>query len=116
MTRDLNEVGQDEHFVAQKYIDDPFLLDGLKFDLRIYVLLFGVAPMRIFLYQEGLVRLATENYVQPNDINARNMFMHLTNYAINKFSDKFVENEEKSMDGSQVESEAHKRPLSSLWH
>jgi tubulin polyglutamylase TTLL6/13 len=112
----LSEVGQDEHFVAQKYIADPFLLDGLKFDLRIYVLLFGVAPMRILLYQEGLVRLATENYVQPNDINSRNMFMHLTNYAINKFSDKFVENEEQSIDGSQIESEAHKRPLSSLWH
>lgn len=100
LTRDLSEVSNDEHFVAQKYLSDPFLLDGLKFDLRIYVLLYGVAPLRIFLYQEGLVRLATENYVQPNDINARNMFMHLTNYAINKFSDKFVENEEHDSDDS----------------
>ncbi len=50
----------DEHLVAQKYIADPFLLDGLKFDLRIYVLLAGVRPLRIFMYNEGLVRLATE--------------------------------------------------------
>jgi len=53
-------VSPDEHLVAQKYIADPFLLDGLKFDLRIYVLLAGVRPLRIFMYNEGLVRLATE--------------------------------------------------------
>ena len=50
----------EEHLVAQKYISDPFLLDGLKFDLRIYVLLYGVNPLRIFMFDEGLVRLATE--------------------------------------------------------
>jgi tubulin polyglutamylase TTLL6/13 len=28
----------------------PFLIDGLKFDLRIYVLLAGTDPMRIYVY------------------------------------------------------------------
>lgn len=55
-----SQVNVEEHLVAQKYISDPFLLDGLKFDLRIYVLLYGVNPLRIFMYDEGLVRLATE--------------------------------------------------------
>jgi len=40
----------------------------------------------------------------------RNLFMHLTNYAINKNSDKFIENEDK--EGGE---EAHKRSLSSLF-
>ena len=108
----VNEPSQltpDEHLVAQRYLSDPYLLDGLKFDLRIYVLLYGVNPLRIFIYNEGLVRLATERYVQPTEGNMRNLFMHLTNYAINKNSNKFIENEDD--DGS----EAHKRSLSSLF-
>ena len=95
LVKDPLEVSPDEHLVAQKYIADPFLLDGLKFDLRIYVLLAGVRPLRIFMYNEGLVRLATEQYTPPSDLNMKNHFMHLTNYAINKNSDKFIENDEK---------------------
>jgi tubulin polyglutamylase TTLL6/13 len=90
LVNDANQVSTDEHLVAQKYISDPFLLDGLKFDLRIYVLLYGVNPLRIFMYQEGLVRLATEKYEKPQDDNLKNLYMHLTNYAINKHSSKFV--------------------------
>ena len=43
----------------QRYVAKPYLMDGLKFDLRIYVLVFGVDPLRIFLYKDGLTRLAT---------------------------------------------------------
>jgi hypothetical protein len=42
----------------------------------------------------------------------RNLFMHLTNYAINKNSDKFVQN--TNTDGAK-DDEAHKRSLSSLF-
>jgi tubulin polyglutamylase TTLL6/13 len=37
----------------------PHLIDGLKFDMRIYVLVAGIDPLRIFVYEEGLARLAT---------------------------------------------------------
>jgi len=59
-------------------------LEGLKFDFRIYVLLAGTDPLRIYLYDEGLARLATEPYQYPNPDNLENMCMHLTNYSINK--------------------------------
>ena len=42
--------------------------------------------------------------------------MHLTNYAINKNSNKFVENDDADSNGSQGDSDAHKRSLKSLWN
>lgn len=42
--------------------------------------------------------------------------MHLTNYAINKNSEKFVENEDTDSYGSIGDNEAHKRSLNSLWN
>ena len=62
----------------------PLLIDGFKFDLRIYVLLYGVDPLRIFIFKEGLARFATSKYENPVKGNMDNLFMHLTNYAINK--------------------------------
>ena len=54
-----------------------------KFDLRIYVLVLGVDPLRLLIYKDGLCRLATTNY-ELDKKNLENMCMHLTNYAINK--------------------------------
>lgn len=80
------------HCVVQEYIDHPLLIDKLKFDLRIYVLILGVDPPRIFLFRDGLARFATAKYRIPNVDNAQNMKMHLTNYSINKNSDNFQKN------------------------
>jgi len=45
--------------------------------------------MHCFLYHDGLARFATEDYQKNTD----SLFVHLTNYAINKESEKFEGNE-----------------------
>jgi tubulin polyglutamylase TTLL6/13 len=60
LTRNLDDVNPYDHYVIQRYLHKPFLIEGLKFDLRIYVFLCGVDPLRIYVYREGLSRFATE--------------------------------------------------------
>ena len=75
--------------IVQNYLSNPILIDNYKFDLRVYVLVSSVDPLRVFIYKEGLARFATEPYSNPGDTNLNNVCMHLTNYAINKNSTKF---------------------------
>lgn len=98
-----------EQYVVQRYMHKPYLIDGLKFDMRIYVLVYGVDPLRVFVFREGLARFATEQYQPPIKQNMENMFMHLTNYAINKQSDNF----EKNQDEEDMES-GHKRSVTAV--
>jgi len=76
----------------------PHLIDGFKYDLRIYVFLNGINPLRVYIYKDGLARFATELYQKPSDKNITNLCMHLTNYAINKESENFVANTDKNND------------------
>jgi tubulin polyglutamylase TTLL5 len=80
--------------VVSEYIDNPLLIDGLKFDLRIYAAITSVDPLRIYMYKEGLVRFATEKFSKKGT----SRLMHLTNYSLNKFSEAFVSNTDAAHD------------------
>ncbi|XP_003701950.2 tubulin monoglutamylase TTLL4 [Megachile rotundata] len=89
----LQDIPERKPLVAQRYISRPHLLNGIKFDIRLYVLLTSIDPLRIYLYKEGLVRLATVKYA--NDVTTlSNRFMHLTNTSVNKFSPNFQPNDD----------------------
>ena len=77
------------NFLITKYITNPHLINGKKYDLRIYVLVTGVKPLRIYLNKEGLVRIATEKF-NLNRNNFNNNFVHLTNTGINKKNKEYV--------------------------
>ena len=74
---------REDNWVVERYIQNPLLLDGYKFDLRIYVAVTSFTPLRIYIHKEGLVRLSSEKYsYNKEDYNDR--FRHLTNYSVNK--------------------------------
>ena len=93
---DIAELNVDEVSVISRYITNPLLINGHKFDLRIYVVVTSYEPLRIYVYKEGLARFASESY--STKFNKNNRYMHLTNYSINKKNDKFVRNEDKEQD------------------
>jgi hypothetical protein len=69
--------------LVQQYIRRPFLINGLKFDLRLYVLVTSFRPLRVYIYPDGLVRFATSEYSQARS-TLKNKSVHLTNVSINK--------------------------------
>jgi len=85
-----------EGAIVQEYVDRPLLLDGFKWDARIYALLMPLPEggHAAFLLEEGLVRVCTEQYELPDSQNLQRSMVHLTNYSLNKFSQKYVHGED----------------------
>ncbi|KAK1947145.1 Tubulin polyglutamylase TTLL4 [Phytophthora citrophthora] len=82
-THSTPKLSKKKAYVAQRYVINPFLINGLKFDLRVYVAVTSYDPLRIYLFHDGLVRFCTEKYSTSKSA-LQNPFGHLTNYSINK--------------------------------
>ncbi|XP_069088305.1 tubulin polyglutamylase TTLL7 [Pleurodeles waltl] len=93
LIRSGDKLQSQEHLIVQEYLDKPFLMEGYKFDLRIYILVTSCDPLRIFLYNDGLVRMGTEKYHPPSESNLSQLYMHLTNYSVNKHNENFERDE-----------------------
>ena len=103
VVNDIAQICYGEPMVVQRYIKNPLLLNGYKFDLRIYVLVTSVNPLEMFIYKEGFGRFSTIPYtLDPNDKS--NKYIHLTNVSINKYNVNNYENEnsDKIYGGTKV--------------
>ncbi|KAJ0395536.1 hypothetical protein ATCC90586_006762 [Pythium insidiosum] len=89
LVQSFTKVPMHEPCVVQRYIDNPLLVDGYKFDLRVYVLVLSVCPLQLYIFQNGLARFCTTPFQRPTGKNLNKRRMHLTNYAINKRSKSF---------------------------
>lgn len=90
----FEDVGNVVDAVVQRYVAAPLLLGGLKFDLRMYVLVKQLQPLELWLFREGLARFCTEEYQAPTRKNRHQVTAHLTNYSLNKRAPNFLHSDD----------------------
>lgn len=77
-----------ESYVISKYIDNPLLIDGKKFDLRLYVLVTSFRPLKAYLFKSGFCRFCTVKY-NTSVGEIENLLIHLTNVSLQKQGDEY---------------------------
>lgn len=82
-------------FIIQKYLERPLLIDGRKFDIRVWVLF--THEFKVFFFKEGYVRTSSSQYSLKEDTFG-NSNIHLTNNAIQKYGEDYGKYE----DGNQL--------------
>lgn len=80
--------------VVQKYIENPLLIDGRKFDIRAYMIVVCMKPYLV-LYQPGYVRMSLNTYTTENF--AKDKITHLTNNSVQKNHPEYKTLKEKSI-------------------
>ena len=78
--------------IIQKYLDNPLLYKKRKFDIRCFALV--DSNLNVFFCREGHLKGSSELY----DLNLTNKFIHITNYSLQKKSQKFEQYE----DGNEI--------------
>ncbi|KAL0583515.1 hypothetical protein ABG067_006539 [Albugo candida] len=119
LVNDLNQLIYGENVVLQRYVNRPLLINGYKFDLRLFVLVTSFNPLEAFLYGKGFVRLCTRLY-DPE--NLADLFIHLTNSSVQKanvdVSDTkwYSEHNDPQTAEEDVRETGTKKPLDYLWN
>lgn len=97
LTQDAQRAAAAQNAVVQEYISDPYLVDGRKAHLRIYVLVTAIDPLRVYVYQDGIVRFAPRPYAVGPDWLSR-ADIHVTNTALHRANPLLVVNTEPDVE------------------
>ncbi|CAN0335467.1 unnamed protein product, partial [Scytosiphon promiscuus] len=79
---------QAEAYIAQRYVENPYLIGGKKFDLRLYVLVTSFNPLTVWLFSGGFARFSGARCALFG-AELANLYVHLTNVAIQKKSEDY---------------------------
>ena len=115
VVKNISEIPKKNRYVVSKYISDPHTINGYKYDLRVYVCVTSYDPLRVYIYQDGLVRFATEQYA-TNKKSLKKRFIHLTNFSVNKKSKNFIkiQNDQQDGEGSKWSFHALKKKFNEM--
>ncbi len=79
----------EDNIILSKYITNPFLVNGRKFDIRIYVLVTGVKPLKIYLGDEGQLNICIKEYNLTLD-NLNERLVHITNHGYQSKYENYI--------------------------
>lgn len=65
----VNRVCRTTWLIWFRFVFQPFLVDGYKFDFRVYVAVTSCDPFRVFVFKDGLARFTTQHYEEPSNAN-----------------------------------------------
>ena len=88
-----NKKKKPNHLIIQKYLESPLLYNGRKFDIRIWVLFTYSGKdnnnYSVYVFKEGHLKACSDEFNIDND----NLFIHLTNYSVQKYNKNFSKSE-----------------------
>ena len=73
---DPTEAPQMKGILVQQYVYPPFLVSGLKFNFRLYVIVTDVEPLRLYVYDEAMLYFSGEKF---NAEDTGTLASHITN-------------------------------------
>ena len=95
---DVNEIksivnadgGGSRTFILQRYIENPALFKGRKFDIRVFALVTSInGSLKGYNYLEGYLRTSGREF----NLRSFNKFIHLTNDAVQKKAEEYGKHE-----------------------
>ncbi|CAD7958647.1 unnamed protein product [Amoebophrya sp. A120] len=85
--------GQEALWMAQKYIENPQIIEKKKFDIRQWVCITTWQPLGIWFFDQAYLRFSFDDY-DKSDVG--NRFAHLTNNSVAKYADRYDEGSKDS--------------------
>jgi len=65
--------------LLQEYVTNPQTIDGFKFDLRIFVSVLSLVPLRVHVHNEGYAKFAPKKYSTSKCNSGECLSAHITN-------------------------------------
>lgn len=78
----VTDVINTPEYLLQHYVEPVHLIRDRKYHLRLYVLVTSLEPLRVYVHNEGYIKLARTAYTRPTcgDEGSRVFDMHITNH------------------------------------
>ena len=54
-------------FLVSRYVMNPLLLNNKKFDMRAYILVTGMNPLKIYFYRDGYIKISVKDFTLDHE-------------------------------------------------